>query len=144
MMDFWFWLNYVCFDCILPSQFLFLILSFHSCSRSKPSLAAFVGCMMPMMLGVCFLCPSMDCLWHKYHYCPSCNEKVKILFFLWTWFSYNQKRKGETENEHVLFLWFSRLLILRNQIHVSWWILHNGHNRALLCLHDLTCPLFAL
>ncbi|KAK6119001.1 hypothetical protein DH2020_047253 [Rehmannia glutinosa] len=43
---------------------------------SKPSLAAFVGCMMPMMLGVCFLCPSMDCLWHKYHYCPSCNEKV--------------------------------------------------------------------
>ncbi|EYU37368.1 hypothetical protein ABFS82_11G077400 [Erythranthe guttata] len=44
--------------------------------KSKPSLAAFVGCMMPMMLGVCFLCPSMDCLWHKYHYCPSCNEKV--------------------------------------------------------------------
>ncbi|KAG9144584.1 hypothetical protein Leryth_010793 [Lithospermum erythrorhizon] len=32
--------------------------------------------MMPMMLGICFLCPSMDCLWHKYHYCPSCNEKV--------------------------------------------------------------------
>ncbi|GAB2289831.1 hypothetical protein Dimus_024135 [Dionaea muscipula] len=44
--------------------------------RSKPSLAAVVGCMMPMMLGVCFLCPSMDCLWHKYHYCPSCGEKV--------------------------------------------------------------------
>lgn len=44
--------------------------------RSKPSLAAAVGCMMPMMLGFCFLCPSMDCLWHKYHYCPSCNEKV--------------------------------------------------------------------
>ncbi|KAF7124956.1 hypothetical protein RHSIM_Rhsim12G0021000 [Rhododendron simsii] len=44
--------------------------------RSKPSLAAVVGCMMPMMLGVCFLCPSMDCLWHKYHYCPSCKEKV--------------------------------------------------------------------
>ncbi|XP_043706839.1 GSH-induced LITAF domain protein [Telopea speciosissima] len=44
--------------------------------RSKPSLAAVVGCMMPFMLGVCFLCPSMDCLWHKYHYCPSCNEKV--------------------------------------------------------------------
>ncbi|XP_022866470.1 GSH-induced LITAF domain protein-like [Olea europaea var. sylvestris] len=44
--------------------------------RHKPGLAAFVGCMMPMMLGVCFLCPSMDCLWHKYHYCPSCNEKV--------------------------------------------------------------------
>ncbi|KAG6425533.1 hypothetical protein SASPL_115974 [Salvia splendens] len=43
---------------------------------SKPSLAAVVGCMMPFMLGVCFLCPSMDCLWHKYHYCPSCNEKV--------------------------------------------------------------------
>ncbi|KAF8390713.1 hypothetical protein HHK36_025240 [Tetracentron sinense] len=44
--------------------------------RSKLSLAAIVGCMMPMMLGVCFLCPSMDCLWHKYHYCPSCTEKV--------------------------------------------------------------------
>ncbi|KAH0465590.1 hypothetical protein IEQ34_005693 [Dendrobium chrysotoxum] len=44
--------------------------------RSKPSLAALVGCMMPFMLGVCFLCPSMDCLWHKYHYCPNCKEKV--------------------------------------------------------------------
>ncbi|KAK7272792.1 hypothetical protein RIF29_13832 [Crotalaria pallida] len=44
--------------------------------KSKPSLAAFVGCLMPMMLGVCFLCPSMDCLWHKYHYCPNCNQKV--------------------------------------------------------------------
>ncbi|CAH9112794.1 unnamed protein product [Cuscuta europaea] len=44
--------------------------------KSKPSLAACVACMMPMMLGVCFLCPSMDCLWHKYHYCPTCNEKV--------------------------------------------------------------------
>ncbi|WOH11603.1 hypothetical protein DCAR_0831093 [Daucus carota subsp. sativus] len=44
--------------------------------RSKPSLAAAVACMMPFMLGVCFLCPSMDCLWHKYHYCPSCNQKV--------------------------------------------------------------------
>ncbi|XP_077250430.1 GSH-induced LITAF domain protein-like [Tasmannia lanceolata] len=44
--------------------------------RSKPSLAAAIGCMMPSMLGVCFLCPAMDCLWHKYHYCPSCGEKV--------------------------------------------------------------------
>ncbi|XP_057771260.1 GSH-induced LITAF domain protein-like isoform X2 [Salvia miltiorrhiza] len=44
--------------------------------KAKPSLAAVVGCMMPFMLGVCFLCPSMDCLWHKYHYCPSCNEKI--------------------------------------------------------------------
>lgn len=44
--------------------------------RSKISLAAFVGCLMPMMLGVCFLCPSMDCLWHKYHYCPQCHQKV--------------------------------------------------------------------
>nr|ACN25278.1 unknown [Zea mays] len=44
--------------------------------RSKPSLASVVACMMPFMLGVCFLCPSMDCLWHKYHYCPSCGEKV--------------------------------------------------------------------
>ena len=45
--------------------------------RSKPSLAAVVGCMMPLMLGFCFLCPSMDCLWHKYHYCPKCKEKVR-------------------------------------------------------------------
>ncbi|OAY67028.1 hypothetical protein ACMD2_04980 [Ananas comosus] len=44
--------------------------------RSKPSLAAVVACMMPFMMGVCFLYPSMDCLWHKYHYCPSCGEKV--------------------------------------------------------------------
>ncbi|CAO2829800.1 unnamed protein product [Amaranthus hypochondriacus] len=44
--------------------------------KSKPSLAAVVGCMMPFMLGFCFLCPSMDCLWHKYHYCPKCGEKV--------------------------------------------------------------------
>ncbi|KAK1379305.1 LITAF domain-containing protein [Heracleum sosnowskyi] len=44
--------------------------------RSKPSLAAAVACMMPFMLGVCFLCPCMDCLWHKYHYCPTCNQKV--------------------------------------------------------------------
>ncbi|KAH0728051.1 hypothetical protein KY290_000477 [Solanum tuberosum] len=44
--------------------------------KSKPSPAAFVGCMMPFMLGVCFLLPSMNCLWHKYHYCPSCNQKV--------------------------------------------------------------------
>ncbi|CAH1414832.1 unnamed protein product [Lactuca virosa] len=44
--------------------------------RSKISLAAFVGCVTPFMLGVCFLCPSMDCLWHKYHYCPHCNEKL--------------------------------------------------------------------
>ncbi|KAD5317166.1 hypothetical protein R6Q59_032495 [Mikania micrantha] len=44
--------------------------------RSKLSLAAVVGCMTPFFLGVCFLCPSMDCLWHKYHYCPNCNEKL--------------------------------------------------------------------
>lgn len=47
-------------------------------NRSKPSLASVVACMMPFMLGVCFLCPSMDCLWHKYHYCPSCGEKVGL------------------------------------------------------------------
>ncbi|KAA0065514.1 LPS-induced tumor necrosis factor alpha factor [Cucumis melo var. makuwa] len=43
--------------------------------RSKISLATIVGCMMPFMLGVCFLWPSMDCLWHKYHYCLNCKEK---------------------------------------------------------------------
>ncbi|KAL5059409.1 hypothetical protein RYX36_031013 [Vicia faba] len=40
---------------------------------SKISLVAFVGCLMPMMVGFCFLCPLMDCLWHKYHYCPDCQ-----------------------------------------------------------------------
>ncbi|XP_037480360.1 GSH-induced LITAF domain protein-like [Triticum dicoccoides] len=44
--------------------------------RSKPSVASVVACMMPFFLGVCFLCPSMDCLWHKQHYCPSCGEMV--------------------------------------------------------------------
>ncbi|KAJ4756105.1 GSH-induced LITAF domain protein [Rhynchospora pubera] len=44
--------------------------------RSKPSLAAFVACTMPLFMGICFLCPSMDCLWHKYHYCPSCGQQV--------------------------------------------------------------------
>ncbi|XP_051116051.1 GSH-induced LITAF domain protein [Andrographis paniculata] len=44
--------------------------------KSKLSLAAVVGCMMPMCLGVCCLCRSFDCLWHKYHYCPHCNQKV--------------------------------------------------------------------
>ncbi|CAN0929168.1 GSH-induced LITAF domain protein, partial [Linum grandiflorum] len=52
------------------------VATFLASNWSKPSLAAVVGCMMPFMLGVCFLCPSMDCLWHKYHYCPSCKEKV--------------------------------------------------------------------
>jgi len=37
---------------------------------------------MPMMLGVCFLCPSMDCLWHKYHYCPQCHQKVVLLVYI--------------------------------------------------------------
>ncbi|KAK8527724.1 hypothetical protein V6N13_085533 [Hibiscus sabdariffa] len=44
--------------------------------RSKLSLAAMVACTMPFMLGICFLCPSMDCLWHKYHFCPHCAAKV--------------------------------------------------------------------
>ncbi|XP_068666804.1 GSH-induced LITAF domain protein-like [Aristolochia californica] len=44
--------------------------------KSKPSLAALVGCLMVFGMGVCFLCPCTDCLWHKYHYCPSCGQKV--------------------------------------------------------------------
>ncbi|KAL0680937.1 hypothetical protein Bca4012_047784 [Brassica carinata] len=44
--------------------------------RSKPGVAAVVACMMPFMLGFCFLCPSMDCLWNKYHHCPQCGNKV--------------------------------------------------------------------
>ncbi|KAG2240274.1 hypothetical protein Bca4012_024297 [Brassica carinata] len=44
--------------------------------RSKPGVAAVVACMMPFMLGFCFLCPSMDCLWNKLHYCPQCGNKV--------------------------------------------------------------------
>eukprot|EP00249_Psilotum_nudum_P010161 c22373_g1_i3 orf=510-1004(+) len=43
--------------------------------KSKPSLAACVACMMSLV-GVCFLCPGLDCLWHKEHYCPNCGQKV--------------------------------------------------------------------
>ncbi|KAA0068093.1 LPS-induced tumor necrosis factor alpha factor [Cucumis melo var. makuwa] len=50
--------------------------------RSKISLATVVGCMMSFMLCVCFLCPSMDCLWHKYHYCPNCKEKSLLPVFM--------------------------------------------------------------
>ncbi|XP_072978917.1 GSH-induced LITAF domain protein [Typha angustifolia] len=63
-------------DTPAPFQCVYCGSSGLSSVRSKPSLAAVVACMMPFMLGVCFLCPSMDCLWHKYHYCPSCGEKV--------------------------------------------------------------------
>ncbi|KAG6592817.1 GSH-induced LITAF domain protein, partial [Cucurbita argyrosperma subsp. sororia] len=55
---------------------LHLVIILRDLYRSKVSSAAVVGCMTPLMLGVCFLCPSLDCLWHKYHYCPSCKEKV--------------------------------------------------------------------
>eukprot|EP00252_Welwitschia_mirabilis_P024321 TRINITY_DN7175_c0_g1_i1.p1 TRINITY_DN7175_c0_g1~~TRINITY_DN7175_c0_g1_i1.p1 ORF type:complete len:149 (-),score=21.79 TRINITY_DN7175_c0_g1_i1:276-722(-) len=44
--------------------------------KSNVSLAACVACMMPFMLGICFLCPGMDCLWNKEHYCPNCGQKV--------------------------------------------------------------------
>ncbi|RID42204.1 hypothetical protein BRARA_J02111 [Brassica rapa] len=44
--------------------------------RSKPGVAAVVACMTPFMLGFCFLCPSMDCLWNKQHHCPQCGNKV--------------------------------------------------------------------
>ncbi|XP_042462654.1 GSH-induced LITAF domain protein-like [Zingiber officinale] len=63
-------------DTPAPFQCVFCGSSGLTTVRSKPSLAAVVGCMMPFMLGVCFLCPSMDCLWHKYHYCPNCQQKV--------------------------------------------------------------------
>ncbi|MCO5549164.1 hypothetical protein L7F22_002631, partial [Adiantum nelumboides] len=42
--------------------------------KSKPSLAACVACMVSVV-GVCFICPAFDCLWHKQHYCPSCEQK---------------------------------------------------------------------
>ncbi|XP_002985838.2 GSH-induced LITAF domain protein [Selaginella moellendorffii] len=42
--------------------------------KSKISLATFVACLISC--GVCFLCPSCDCLWHKEHFCPSCSTKV--------------------------------------------------------------------
>ncbi|WVZ75239.1 hypothetical protein U9M48_023316 [Paspalum notatum var. saurae] len=60
-------------DCLLTS---YLTSHKRTGLESKPSLASVVACMMPFMLGVCFLCPSMDCLWHKDHYCPNCGEKV--------------------------------------------------------------------
>ncbi|KAG7609034.1 LPS-induced tumor necrosis factor alpha factor [Arabidopsis suecica] len=49
--------------------------------RSKPGVAAVVACMMPFMLGFCFLCPSMDCLWNKQHHCPQCGNKVLLYVF---------------------------------------------------------------
>ena len=129
-------------------------------SSSKVSLAAFVGCMMPMMLGVCFLCPSMDCLWHKYHYCPECKEKVtptpthKYLFLLLLSFTIVLKRKilplwqrfycrvtrigmewnvnGDAVMRRLVLR--CRLPISRNQIFVLWWIRHSGRRKALHCL----------
>lgn len=80
--------------------------------RSKPSLAAVIGCMMPMMLGICFLCPSMDCLWHKYHYCPSCKEKVKNIFhavFFVHYFNYASKCTlwWKFVNDTLIQTWFT-------------------------------------
>lgn len=88
---------------------------------------------MPFMLGVCFLCPSMDCLWHKYHYCPSCNEKVWFVIFLNLFHEFAIcpfLRK-------VCFCLFARLLILRSPISVLWWILHITYKGALPCLRDV-------
>ncbi|KAJ7298448.1 hypothetical protein O6H91_23G018200 [Diphasiastrum complanatum] len=44
--------------------------------KSKPSIAACVACLVSMV-GICFLCPSCDCLWNKEHYCPNCGNKVE-------------------------------------------------------------------
>lgn len=44
--------------------------------KAKRSLASVVACIMPFGVGICFLLPSHNCLWHKYHYCPSCHQKV--------------------------------------------------------------------
>lgn len=74
MAYFWVCVSYLVVDNLFLVKFWFPPMRIPF--RSKPSPAAFVGCMMPFMLGICFLCPSMDCLWHKYHYCPSCNQKV--------------------------------------------------------------------
>lgn len=43
--------------------------------KSRPSFAACVACMISVV-GVCFICPGLDCLWHKQHYCPRCGQKV--------------------------------------------------------------------
>lgn len=115
--------------------------------RSKPSLAAFVGCLMPMMLGFCFLCPSMDCLWHKYHYCPECHEKVSIVVIppmdclcgvnipsLNVWL---------LQLIVIIVMFMCRLPILRNQTPVLWWILHIGRRRALHCLDSMVILLLA-
>lgn len=106
--------------------------------RSKPSPAAFVGCMMPFMLGVCFLCPSMDCLWHKYHYCPSCNQKVTGFY----WSNYVPR---SFHGSHVnlkfacfikrAFFLLCRLPILRNPIFVWLWTLQTGKKKVLPYLH---------
>lgn len=106
---------------------LFWIMSY----RSKPSLAAVVGCMTPCMLGVCFLCPSMDCLWHKYHYCPHCNEKVYThsnSFYL------NIMHFIQRTSYNIYFR--CSLLILRKMTRVWWWIRQVGVNLVLHCLHN--------
>lgn len=83
-------------------------------NRSKPSLASVVACMMPFMIGVCFLCPSMDCLWHKYHYCPSCGEKARHLPIL-TLFS----RELLVPGCHLFFAELCRWLNSRSPIRAS-------------------------
>ncbi|XP_018469461.1 GSH-induced LITAF domain protein-like, partial [Raphanus sativus] len=64
-------------DCGVLSAFILSFSLFVNLeNRSKPGVAAVVACMMPFMLGFCFLCPSMDCLWSKQHHCPQCGNKV--------------------------------------------------------------------
>eukprot|EP00850_Spirogloea_muscicola_P013759 SM000095S24973 [mRNA] locus=s95:250575:251479:+ [translate_table: standard] len=44
--------------------------------RHSMSLAAVVGCLASFGVGICFLLPGGDCLWHKHHFCPACRQKV--------------------------------------------------------------------
>ncbi|GBG69611.1 hypothetical protein CBR_g4442 [Chara braunii] len=61
-----------------PAPFICPHCSKPGLSRVKPriSLAAFVGCMIPVFVGFCFLLPGCSCLWHKVHYCDMCGGKV--------------------------------------------------------------------
>ncbi|KAK8985353.1 hypothetical protein V6N11_068615 [Hibiscus sabdariffa] len=107
--------------------------------RSKLSLAAMVACTMPFMLGICFLCPSMDCLWHKYHYCPHCAAKVKSGSRFSLYMCVIRLRF-----DRDLVRWFSsRLANSRKRIRVWWSICHNGCRRVMLFLLDRqlgSCP----
>eukprot|EP00246_Nothoceros_aenigmaticus_P017521 TRINITY_DN862_c0_g1_i1.p1 TRINITY_DN862_c0_g1~~TRINITY_DN862_c0_g1_i1.p1 ORF type:complete len:241 (-),score=24.32 TRINITY_DN862_c0_g1_i1:28-750(-) len=63
-------------DTPAPFECQFCMQSGLTIVRSERSVASYVACIMSACIGVCFLFPSCDCLWHKFHYCPNCHQKV--------------------------------------------------------------------